>query len=332
MESPAPSATEGDPESSSGTTDACDGFGQFCEQMYEWTGNESLSEATTWLLATPLKLALIWGAALVLNRLGRRWARRMSQRLGRAAEDSSLVSDRSSDRALERADTTASLLRSLVTVLVFVVASVLTLEVLGISAVAAVASAGVLALAIGFGAQSVVADLFAGVFMVAEDQFGVGDRVDAGPVNGYVERLTLRTTVIRDSDGKLWHVPNSQIEYVANETQSWSRAVVIIGVSYSTNLRRAVDVLDRAARDLADSADWRDDVLASPSVQAVQELGADAVDLRVLLKVPPERRREAERALRLCCKEALDEAGIEMPNHQLDVHLAEPPREPSRLG
>jgi small conductance mechanosensitive channel len=166
-----------------------------------------------------------------------------------------------------------------------------------------------------------VADLFAGVFMLAEDQFGVGDRVDAGPVNGYVERLTLRTTVIRDANGKLWHVPNSQIDYVANETQSWARAVVIIGVSYSTDLRHAVSVLDRAAQDLADSDDWREDGGEAPSVQAVQELGADAVDLRVLLKVSPERRRAAERALRLHCKEALDRAGVEMPNRQVDVRV-----------
>ena len=321
MTAPALSATEEDPASASTTSEVCDSSGQLCQQLYEWTGDEAVAETASWLLATPLKLALIWGSALVLNRLGRRWARRVSQRLGRAAEDSSLVSDRSADRAMMRADTTASLLRSLVTVILFVVASVLTLEVLGISAVAAAASAGVLALAIGFGAQSVVADLFAGVFMLAEDQFGVGDRVDAGPVNGYVERLTLRTTVIRDANGKLWHVPNSQIDYVANETQSWARAVVIIGVSYSTDLRHAVSVLDRAAQDLADSDDWREDVVEAPSVQAVQELGADAVDLRVLLKVSPERRRAAERALRLHCKEALDRAGVEMPNRQVDVRV-----------
>jgi small-conductance mechanosensitive channel len=224
---------------------------------------------------------------------------------------------------MEWADTVGSLLRSTVSVVVFGLALILILEIFGIDAASAVASAGVIAIAIGFGAQSVVADLFAGMFMLAEDQFGLGDRVDAGPVNGYVERITLRTTVIRDANGKLWHVPNSQIDYVANETQSWARAVIIIGVSYSVNLRTAADVLETAMHELAKSDEWSEHVREAPVVQSVQELGDDSVDLRILMHVAPDQRRAIERAMRLQCKKALDAAGIEMPNQQLDVNLKE---------
>jgi small-conductance mechanosensitive channel len=308
----------------SDTSDTCEYGGQLCDQLYDLTGNESFAEVATLLVGIPAKIFLIIAGALVVNHLGRRWSVRLVKRLGRETQEhDALVSDRSSDRAMERADTVGSLLRSTVSVVVFGLAVVLILEMFGIDAAAAVASAGVIAIAIGFGAQSVVADLFAGMFMLAEDQFGLGDRVDAGPVNGYVERITLRTTVIRDSNGKLWHVPNSQIDYVANETQSWARAVVIIGVSYSANLRTASDVLETAVRELADSDKWSEHVREAPVVQSVQELGADSVDLRILMHVAPDQRRAIERAIRLQCKEALDTAGIEIPNPQFDVNLKE---------
>ena len=147
-----------------------------------------------------------------------------------------VVTQRSVQRAEERASTIGSLLRSLSTAVVYGSAIILMLEAVGVSVIAIIASAGVIGLAVGFGAQSVVEDLLRGVFMLAEDQFGVGDRISVGPVNGYVERVTLRTTVIRDSQGTLWHVPNSQIDWVANEAQKTSRATIEFGVSYTADL------------------------------------------------------------------------------------------------
>ena len=238
---------------------------------------------------TPLTILLIMFIALVVNRLGRKWSSRLVNKLGRETEQhDQLVSDRSAERATQRAETTGILLKGIVSAVVFFIATILIMESLGIDIIAAIASASVLALAIGFGAQSVVADLFAGLFMLAEDQLGVGDRVDVGPVNGYVVRVTPRTTVIRDSGGQLWHIPNSKIDYVANETQSWSRATVIIPVSYGEEVRAATRTLLDAATDLVDDDDWSEDVLEPPVVQAGQDLG-DGVDIRVCVHVEPER-------------------------------------------
>jgi small-conductance mechanosensitive channel len=195
------------------------------------------------------------------------------------------------------------------------------LEVLGVSLVPLIASAGVLSLAVGFGAQSVVEDLLRGLFMLSEDQFGVGDRIDVGHVNGYVERVTLRTVVVRDSAGTLWHVPNSQIDWVANENQTRSRATVLIGVSYAADLERATSVLDEAARAAGAEPEWHDLVREEPQVQGVHELGDDAVMMRVVVWVDAPERRRFERHLRRRLKEALDRAGIEMPNRQVDVWL-----------
>ena len=259
-------------------------------------GARAFAEITSFVIGVPVKTVIIVVIALVLNHFGRRWAAGVAERLGEATEDhQEFVSERNAERAEERAETIGSLLSSLVSFLVFSIAAILILELIGIEIAAAITSAGVLAIAVGFGAQSVVADLFAGVFMLSEDQFSVGDRVDAGPVNGYVQRITLRTTVIRDANGKIWHIPNSQIEYVANETQSWSRAVVIMGVSYDADLKRASEVLEGAARELTLSDEWREFVVEEPTVQAVQELGDDSVNLRVLVRVEAAHRRPMER-------------------------------------
>lgn len=312
------------------TTDvdvACGNQGPLCDAILEWTDNEVVAETTSWVLGTPVKIALIVAAALILNRLVRRLLRRSMRKLGTvtAAHGEAVVSERSVERAEERASTIGSLLRSLSTATIYVIAGIMILEVIGISIVPVIASAGVLGLAIGFGAQSVVEDLLRGVFMLAEDQFGVGDRIDVGAVNGTVERVTLRTVVIRDAEGTLWHVPNSEVNRVANENQLTSRASVEIGVSYTTDLQEAMAVIGRASEEAADDPDWRDHVTRAPEVQGVQELGDDAVSIRVVVWVAAGERRRFERHLRLRLKEALDRAEIEMPNRQIDVWLRREP-------
>ncbi|MGI9577254.1 MAG: mechanosensitive ion channel family protein [Microthrixaceae bacterium] len=305
----------------------CSSQGPVCEVLYEVTGNERLSSLMSFLLGAPLKIAIIVAGALILNRISRKAVGRITKRLGTvtAEHGDAVVTGRSVERAKERADTIGSLLRSVSAAAILVGASLMILNVFGISAIPAIASAGVLGLAIGFGAQSVVEDLLRGVFMLAEDQFGVGDRIDIGVVNGTVQRVTLRTVVVRDAEGTLWHVPNSEIDRVANENQQSSRASVVIGVSYEADIAEAIDVLQVAAREAADDTDWSGKVTQPPEVQGVQELGDDAVQIRVVSWVTAGERRRFERHLRLRLKEALDDAAIEMPNRQVDVWLRDQP-------
>jgi small conductance mechanosensitive channel len=195
------------------------------------------------------------------------------------------------------------------------------LAMFGIAVVPAIASAGVLAIAIGFGAQSIVEDLLRGVFMLAEDQFGVGDRVDVGVVNGYVERVTLRTTVIRDPDGVLWHMPNSEINYVANEYQESSRAVVEISIPYGSDMRSAMEVLGEAAERACSDPQWKDTVHGSPEVRGIQQLGDHDVVVRVQVWVDPGKKRSFQRHFRLYLQEGLDTAGFGSPNPSYDIWL-----------
>ena len=301
----------------------CGNQGPVCEVIYEWTDSELLAEASSLIIGIPAKIVLIVALALILSKLSRNAIRRLTTRLGVATAEhgDALVTERSVERAEERASTIGSLLRSLSTAFIYSAALIMILEVFGLSLIPVIASAGVLGLAIGFGAQSIVEDLLRGVFMLAEDQFGVGDRIDVGSVNGYVERVTLRTTVIRDTTGTLWHIPNSQIDWVANEAQKSSRATIEIGVPYTVDLDESTSVLLRAAEDLANDPDWTDLVHRPPEVSGVQELGDDAVNIRVIVWVEAGHRRTFERVLRRRLKEALDAAGIEMPNRQVDVWM-----------
>jgi small-conductance mechanosensitive channel len=301
----------------------CGNQGPLREALYEWTDNELLAEGVSFILGTPIKMVIIATLALFLNRFAQRAIRRLTDRLGTATADhgDAVVTQRSVQRAEERASTIGSLLRSLSTAVVYGSAIILMLEAVGVSVIAIIASAGVIGLAVGFGAQSVVEDLLRGVFMLAEDQFGVGDRISVGSVNGYVERVTLRTTVIRDSQGTLWHVPNSQIDWVANEAQETSRATIEFGVPYTADLDDAMEVLLRAAEEAAADPAWQEHITRPPEVSGVQDLADDAVYIRVIVWVDAGERRKFERHLRHQLKEAAEAAGIESPNRQLDVWI-----------
>ena len=303
------------------TTEACADLGPVCNLLADWTGNQALAETISLVLGTPVKIIIIAVLALILNRLVRRWISGLTYRLGTATADTRVVSERSRERAEERADTIGSLLRSLSSGVIFAIAVIMMLATVGIQVVPAIASAGVLAIAIGFGAQSVVEDFLRGVFMLAEDQFGVGDRVDVGTVNGYIERVTLRTTVIRDPDGVLWHMPNSEINYVANEFQESSRAVVEISIPYGSDMRGAMEVLGNAAERACADPGWKEMIHGSPEVRGIQELDAHDVVVRVQVWVDPGKKRPFQRHLRLYLQEGLDAAGFGSPNPSYDVWL-----------
>ena len=156
--------------------------------------------------------------------------------------------------------------------------------------------------------------------MLVEDQFGVGDVVDLGEVTGTVEKVTLRVTTLRDVNGAVWHVPNSEVRRVVNKSQLWSRAVLDIDVAYDTDLRRAEGIIQRVADEL-----WRDtdfdggDIIDPPEVWGIERLGADGVTIRLVVKTDPAEQWAIARELRLRIKEALDEAGIEIPFPQRTV-------------
>ena len=312
--------------------DACgDEPGQLCRWVAEQSwGTESLASTADWLVERPLRIALIVLAGWLVRWMLQRSIRRFGDRLAARSEREELKAERrrkvgealplANGRAQLRTKTITSVLGSAVSIIVWAVVALLVLDQIGLSLAPLLAGAGVVGIMLAFGAQSIVADFLAGMFMLVEDQFGVGDVVDLGEVTGTVEKVTLRVTTLRDVNGAVWHVPNSEVRRVVNKSQLWSRAVLDIEVAYDTDLRRAEGIIQRVADEL-----WRDDgfdggdIIDPPEVWGIERLGADGVTIRLVVKTDPAEQWTIARELRLRIKEALDEAGIEIPFPQRTV-------------
>lgn len=293
----------------------------FTEYVADAMPNEFLGSLVEATLGPALQILLI----LLLASLVLRLARRVIERTVAHAKDPEstqgpLRRRRPADegpsyaiRRAQRADALGALLTSVATVVVWVLAIFLILAEVNIQVAPLVAGAGVVGLAVGFGAQDLVKDFLSGVFMLAEDQFGVGDIVDVGEADGIVEGVTLRTTKIRDVHGTLWHVPNGEIRRVGNSSQQWARSLLDIGVSYGTDIDTAIEVIEAVAAAMADEEGYRDQFLDAPDVWGVQSLGADSVDIRLVIKTEPGAQWAISRELRRRLKAAFDAVGIEIP-------------------
>jgi small conductance mechanosensitive channel len=287
------------------------------------------------MLSPWVSIALIVVGAFVANRIARRLIRRAVRRWEKVGEVT--VRGRRVLKLLEssapvptirrhqRAQTIAHGLSSFASIIVWIVAAGMVLGVFGISGGAVLTSAGLIGVALAFGAQNLLRDLIAGTFMIFEDQLGVGDVVDAGVASGTVEDVTLRSTRLRDVEGVVWHVPNGVILRIGNKSQSWSRAVLDIPVSYSSDIDRAQQVIAEAAHELVDEDDWRERVLAEPEVWGVESMTLDTVTIRLVVKTAPHEQWRVARELRARVKLALDAAGI-------DSTPAEPPPPPGGEG
>ncbi len=214
------------------------------------------------------------------------------------------------ERTVARAHTVGQLLKSVGSFLILGAAAVAVLGQVGVNVAPVVASAGVAGIAIGFGAQSLIKDFLTGVFMIFEDQYGVGDEVDAGQASGTVERVGLRLTTLRDGDGVLWYIPNGTIQRVGNKSQGWALAKVDVPVGLTEDPARIQALLLDAANGLADDPDWTVDILDSPAEATIEGFTSEAMTIRVQLRTQPTRQRDVARELRLRLKHTLDQADI----------------------
>jgi small conductance mechanosensitive channel len=221
-------------------------------------------------------------------------------------------------RAEARIQTLTVVFRSIASIIVWFVAVVWILDVLGVALGPFIAGAGIAGVALGFGAQNVVRDFLAGFFLIVEDQFGVGDIVDLSPeVAGTVEKITLRSTRVRDVNGTVWHMPNGQIMRAGNKSQEWARALIDVEVTQDSDLDLVQRVIGETAAEMATDPAWSHEILESPEVWGVEALTAGVVTIRLVVKTRPASQFAVMRELRLRLKVALDEAGIDMPPQPL---------------
>jgi moderate conductance mechanosensitive channel len=291
---------------------------------------ESLRDLLEWpvLAAIGLKLAaavavtvLALGALrLVLRRIERSFARQPGAAL--TAQE-------------QRARTMVGLFRSVGRVVIGIMFLFMVLGAVGVELGPLLAGAGVVGLAISFGSQSLVKDVIAGLFILIENQFAVGDVIRIEGVSGAVEEMTLRVVVLRDVEGVVHIVPNGQITKVSNLTRTWSRVVLDVGVAYREDPDRVMAVLREVGGELWDDPEWRPLLVEPVEVPGVESFGESAVNVRVWAKTLPLKQWDVARELRRRIKLRFDEEGIEIPFPHQTVYWREgsaPPRVPALSG
>lgn len=325
----------------------CESGHDICEQVYDWTDNQGLANASDVLIGKPLTIAMLLALFFVI-----RWVLyRVVDRLvasaedgmlpdkisrfgfrGRAAQQAEARDLASTTRRVQRAKTMGDLLKSVITGLLIAIFGTMILSELGVNIAPIIASAGIIGIALGFGAQSLVKDFLSGIFMIFEDQYGVGDVVDVGEASGTIEAVSLRVTRLRDLNGTVWYVPNGEILRVGNMSQNWSRAVVDIKVGYQEDLTRVQSVLRDVAHGLWEDEDFQGLVIEEPEVTGVELFDPEGVTLRVLLKTLPMEQWGVARALRERVKARFDHEGIEIAIPQQVVWQRQQKTGPSPEG
>jgi small-conductance mechanosensitive channel len=297
--------------------------GTLCDWVYDTTGNRTLAESSDWLLAKPLTILVILllaaGIRWVLHRVIKRIAARAAEGtvpgvLAKGHTGKLLSSPLLSERRKQRAETMSSVLRSVTTGVIMSVALLMILDVIGLPIAPLLASAGIVGVAVGFGAQSLVKDFLSGIFLILEDQYGVGDLVDTGMGTvGTIEAVGLRVTRLRDGTGVVWYVRNGEILQVGNHSQGWSTGIVDVSVAYNEDIPRVQRLIGEVAAAMADEEGWSEKIIEPPTVAGVESVTATSVTIRVIVKCAPNEHFGVQRELRERVKATFDREGVRVP-------------------
>jgi small-conductance mechanosensitive channel len=286
-----------------------------CRLAWDLTHSTKAADLTSVYLDGPLRLMIRIGFVVLIALVIRAAAHRAIRKVtARATKDADNGSDRARllfrERRLQRAAALGSILSNAASLTIFGIAAVIILGDMGLNLAPLLASTAVLGVALGFGAQNLVQDVLAGVFMLAEDQYGVGDVIEVGGTSGTVEAVSLRTTRLRDVSGVVWHVRNGTITKAGNKSQGWARAVIDFPVPYRHDIPQVRQVMAQTASAMWEEPAWHEIILEEPEVWGVQTLYTDAMLLRVVARTVPLRQWEVQRELTERLKTALDASGL----------------------
>lgn len=276
------------------------------------------------LLGIPLTIAGIVVGAVVLRFLVHRTIRRAVDAMETRVRERTAGSPGATrviraaagldtERRTQRAATMGSLLRSVSTLIIYGIAALMVMSELGVPLAPLLASAGVGGVALGFGAQSLVRDFLSGIFMILEDQYGVGDVIDTGQAIGTVEEVTLRITQVRDAEGVVWYVRNGEIQRIGNKSQGWATAMIDLPIAYDQSVETALQTLREVTARIGDESPWQEKLLETPQVAGVESMTGGSVTLRIIAKCVPGEQYALSREIRERSKIALDAAGIRAP-------------------
>ena len=304
--------------------DPCQPDESTCQHVYDWTGNARAADLSDALVGKPsalLGIALVglitvWLLHRVVDRIVRKAEEGvLPDRLSRmtVGRSTTETGESARGRRLQRARTMGGLLKSIITGVVLAVVITMMLAELGYDIGPILASAGILGVALGFGAQNLVKDFLSGIFMIFEDQLGVGDVVDLGEASGTVEAVSLRVTRLRDVNGTVWYVRNGEILRVGNQSQNWARTVLDVTFPYREDVARVRRVLAEVADDLWRDEDFEGVIIEAPEIWGIEAVTADAITMRVTLKTAPLEQWRVAREMRARIKARFDAEGIAAP-------------------
>jgi len=234
-----------------------------------------------------------------------------------------LRAEETEEELKKRTETLVSVITTTTQVVVVVGMVLMVLSELNINITTILAGVGVVGIAVGFGAQSLVKDLIAGLFIIFENQYRKGDVVKVADVSGLVEDINLRRTILRDLDGIVHVIPNGEIRVSSNFTKVWSRVNLNVSVAYKTDLDKAIEVINRVGRELAGDPKWASAVITPPQFLRVDKFGDSGIELKILGETKPIRQWEVMGELRLRLKRAFDKEGIEIPWPHTKVYFGE---------
>ncbi|MBW3657304.1 MAG: mechanosensitive ion channel family protein [Actinobacteria bacterium] len=290
-------------------------------------GDGELARTADVFFATPARIVLILLIAFLIYRVTRRltdrFVARMELEVRRRVErghelGTNAGTPRAETRRMQRLHAIGGAIRSALGVVIWMTALLLALSQ-AVDLRPLLAGAGLAGLIIGFGAQNLIRDFLAGVSMLVEDQFGVGDWIEVEKKVGEVENVGLRVTRMRDIDGVVWHIPNGEMKTVGNLTQHWARATLDVPFALDTDIPTARRIVQAVADGMADDREWGQDIIAPPEIWGVQHWGPDGLSLRLVIPTRPLRNWDVNRQLRERLKHAFEREGIRMPAPFLEV-------------
>jgi len=233
---------------------------------------------------------------------------------------------RAREERAKRSHTLSTFLTGIIAVFILLAAIFMVLSEVGIDITPLLAGAGVVGIAIGFGAQSLIRDFLSGLFIILEDQYSKGDWVQIAGVNGLVEDVNLRRTILRDLDGNVHSIPNGEVKIASNFTKEWARVNLIIPVAYGEDLDHVTEVINRVGKELAQDKTFGPIITKVPQVLRVDNFGDSAIDMKVLGETKPMRQWEVMGELRKRIKKAFDEEGIEIPWPHVKLYFGHSPQ------
>jgi small-conductance mechanosensitive channel len=267
-----------------------------------------------WFFSHGLKIIAILLVAYLIKRFARSFIERIIRKV--------VVPDHflSKEAEKKREDTLIGIISGAGNIIIWLTALLMALQELGVAIGPLIAAAGIAGLAFGFGGQYLIRDLISGLFIIFENQYRVGDVVCFDDICGLVEDITLRMTTLRDMDGTVHHVPHGEIKKVSNLSKHFSRVNINIGISYSANLEKVIEVVNRVGQELAQDPDWKESIIKPPQFLRIDDFADSAIIIKILGDTKPIKQWDVAGELRKRLKIAFDKEGIDIPFPQMVIH------------